>query len=201
MNIKEYKMDKNIIIEYVYFLNYIGFDNHIINLLEFFDNYKSDIKYILEISNLYPQYNKIIQKKLNKYIFNKKELDELENIYQISNYDLYFIIKDKEDKIKDVKLSIILENINNLNKFDYDNIYGLKYKYKEIKEFPKEINNLTNLQTLYLSYNQISIIPDTLWSVPAEKGFSLFLPKEISNLTNLQTLDLNNNQISIIPKK
>ena len=152
-------MDKNIIIEYVYFLNYIGFDNHIINLLEFFNDYKSDLKYILEISNLYPQYNKIIQKKLNKYIFNKKELDELENIYQISNYDLYFIIKDKEDKIKDVKLSIVFENIDNLNKFDYDNIYGLKYIFKKIKEFPKEISNLTNLQTLDLSYNKISIIP------------------------------------------
>ena len=128
---KKNKIDKNIIIEYIYFLNYIGFDKNIINLLEFFNDYKSDIKYILEISNLYPQYNKIIQKKLNKYIFNKKELDELENIYQISNYELYFIIKDKEDKIKDVKLSIVFENINNLNKFDYDNIYGLKYTLKK----------------------------------------------------------------------
>src|SRR5580692_10058622 len=79
---KKQEIDKHIILEYMYFLNYVSFDKPILNLINKFDNYKSDINYILEVSNLYPQYKHIIQKKLNNYLFTYNELEKLEGSYK-----------------------------------------------------------------------------------------------------------------------
>jgi len=56
--------------------------------------------------------------------------------------------------------------------------------YNQLKEIPKEIGSLINLQYLYLNDNQLQEIP-----------------KEIRFLINLQHLYLNNNQLKEIPKE
>ena len=54
----------------------------------------------------------------------------------------------------------------------------------KISIIPEEIKYLTNLKVLYIQNNKISVIPE-----------------EIKYLTNLEILYLNNNQISVIPKE
>jgi internalin A len=52
----------------------------------------------------------------------------------------------------------------------------------ELREVPKSIAQLTNLQTLYLYDNQLTSLPDA-----------------ITQLTNLQTLDLSDNELTNLP--
>jgi len=55
---------------------------------------------------------------------------------------------------------------------------------KNLRTLPPEIWNLTNLETLYLSFNQIKT-----------------LPPEIGNLTNLKVLFLSRNKLTTLPPK
>ena len=64
------------------------------------------------------------------------------------------------------------------------------------------MRNLINLHTLYLNYNQISIIPPELGNLINLQRLDLYknqisiIPPELGNLINLQTLWLNKNQIN-----
>jgi len=70
---------------------------------------------------------------------------------------------------------------------------------------PSEIWELTNLQRLDLSNNQLSQLPPEIWELTnlQELDFSnnqlSQLPSEIGQLTNLQVLFLNDNQLSQLP--
>ncbi|MDJ0542954.1 MAG: leucine-rich repeat domain-containing protein, partial [Microcystis sp. M53601_WE4] len=69
-----------------------------------------------------------------------------------------------------------------------------------------EIPQLTSLQELNLSFNQISEIPEALTQLTSLQILGLTnnqireIPEALAQLTSLQLLDLSNNQISEIPK-
>jgi len=89
------------------------------------------------------------------------------------NYELLYKLTELKRKLK------LKEDIYTRYQSKYLNL-----AYNRIKEIPKEIGQLINLQNLYSDGNQIKEIP-----------------KEIGQLTNLETLDLRNNQIKEIPKQ
>jgi Leucine-rich repeat (LRR) protein len=68
------------------------------------------------------------------------------------------------------------------------------------------LDNLTNLHTLYLDYNNISIIPDNINKLINLRILFLCknnisnIPNSIGSLINLTILSLSYNKISIIPK-
>ncbi|MFM5896156.1 MAG: leucine-rich repeat domain-containing protein, partial [Dolichospermum sp.] len=63
-----------------------------------------------------------------------------------------------------------------------DEVTELDLSNNQISSLPREIGQLTNLQSLNIYNNQISS-----------------LPPEIGQLTNLQSLNIYNNQISSFP--
>ena len=96
-------------------------------------------------------------------------------------------------------------------KQDIYTLYNLKelflHNNNQIKDIPKEIGNLTNLQLLNLSNNDIKDIPKEIGNLTDLQELDLSnnkieeIPKEIGNLTNLLELNLNYNQIKEIPKE
>jgi small GTP-binding protein len=70
---------------------------------------------------------------------------------------------------------------------------------------PPEINQLTNLQRLYLSDNQLNqLLPEIgqlncLQQLHLSRNQLSSLPPEIGQLTNLQQLDLRSNQLKVLP--
>ena len=72
---------------------------------------------------------------------------------------------------------------NNFLKTDIVNAKILDLRQLYLKELPKEIGNLINLQELILSYNYLSD-----------------LPEEISKLENLENLYIGSNKLKEIPK-
>src|SRR5256885_1422521 len=107
----------------------------------------------------------------------------------------------KLDMIDD-KIVNALWNINSLKTFKkYTAINRLKNKLK----INEEIGQLTNLQTLYLSYNKLSSLPveigqlNNLQKLYLDCNLLTTLPAEIGQLTNLQTLSLHSNQLSTLP--
>lgn len=77
------------------------------------------------------------------------------------------------------QLYISIEYIAFLDQDDFNKIKSITLNAKEIKEIPKEIGNLFNLESLTLVKNEISK-----------------LPKEFGNLANLLYLDLSSNQLT-----
>ena len=112
---------------------------------------------------------KLINKQLNSISKNdviwKSQIDvKLKELFKL---DTYFETFRKHYQIKKIIKTF------NLN-LDVEEMYDRKKLYlndNQIKEIPKEIGNLINLQHLFLSNNQIKEIP-----------------KEIGNLINLQEL-------------
>ena len=83
----------------------------------------------------------------------------------------------------------------------------LRLSFNQIKEIPKEIQNLTQFQTLSLSHNQIKEIPKEIQYLTQLKNLDLSqnqikeILKEIQYLTQLQELAFSHNQIKEIPKE
>jgi Leucine-rich repeat (LRR) protein len=79
--------------------------------------------------------------------------------------------------------------------------------YNQIKEIPKEIKYLTQLQLIFLQHNQIKEIPTEISYLAQLKTLLLYdnkikeIPKEIGNLTQLQILNVCTNKIKEIPKE
>ncbi len=83
----------------------------------------------------------------------------------------------EEDLDKEPVFIFLAEALKNPTK-----VYKLNLSRQQLKEIPKEVYQLVNLQRIDLSYNNISEIS-----------------KEIGLLKNLQSLDLTKNQIKELP--
>lgn len=77
----------------------------------------------------------------------------------------------------------------------------------EIKGIPKEIENLSRLETLDLSGNRIAQVYSKLFQLPKLKILNLNnnrlinLPKQVGLLKNLRILQLQNNNLQILPEE
>jgi Leucine-rich repeat (LRR) protein len=85
------------------------------------------------------------------------------------------------------------------------NLVSLNLHNNQISIIPDAIGNLSNLKELFLGNNQISIIPVSIGKLLNLTHLSFYdnqittIPDTIGNLSNLKTLTLSYNQISIIP--
>ena len=122
----------------------------------------------------------------------------LKDIY-ILLYNLT-VLKDKlnKDFIR-IKESIYdLYNRRELNLMRYSHL---------LRDVPKEIENLVNLETLYLSHNKIKYLPKEIWNLFNLKKLYLDnnklteIPKEIQNLVKLKSLSLSGNRLTYLPKE
>lgn len=88
---------------------------------------------------------------------------------------------------------------------DPDKVIKLELRKKRLKEFPKEIFQLKNLQYLDLSKNSIREIPAEIAELKSlqililSKNELETLPKEIGELKMLQYLNVNQNEIGSLP--
>jgi len=89
----------------------------------------------------------------------------------------------------------------------WERVFYLTAKGGNLKEIPKEIGNLTNLERLYLSNNSLTNLPKEIGNLKKlewlylDKNNLTSLPKEIGNLKNLTQLFLQNNKLTSIPKE
>ncbi|MBP5973623.1 leucine-rich repeat domain-containing protein, partial [Brasilonema sp. CT11] len=87
------------------------------------------------------------------------------------------------------------------------NLQSLNLWRNQLSALPPEIVQLTNLQSLYLNENQLSVLPaeivqlTNLQSLDLSSNQLSALPAEIGQLTNLQSLDLRSNQLSALPNE
>jgi hypothetical protein len=94
--------------------------------------------------------------------------------------------------------TILIDNLN---------VHFLYIRRYEGESLPKEIGQLTNLTSLVLSQNQLTILPKeigqltNLTSLNLEYNQLTILPKEIGQLTNLTYLDLYDNHLPSLPKE
>ncbi|MBN2442364.1 MAG: leucine-rich repeat domain-containing protein, partial [Spirochaetales bacterium] len=85
------------------------------------------------------------------------------------------------------------------------NLQKLYLRFNQLTSLPPEISNLTNLQLLDLNYTQLTSLPPEISNLTNLQKLYLSsnqltsLPPEISNLTNLQGLDLSSNQLTSLP--
>ncbi|MEH1885247.1 COR domain-containing protein, partial [Nostoc sp.] len=85
------------------------------------------------------------------------------------------------------------------------NLQTLYLSFNQLSSLPPEFGQLTNLQTLYLSFNQLSSLPPefgqltNLQTLELSRNQLSSLPPEFGQLTNLQSLYLGSNQLSSLP--
>jgi len=96
--------------------------------------------------------------------------------YKTVSKDLYITYLSAE------KLKVKINSLSVHSVEQIVNLQSLNLFFNQLTTLPGEIFNLTNLQSLNLSFNKLST-----------------LPGEIFNLTNLQKLYLYNNQLSTLP--
>jgi hypothetical protein len=86
-----------------------------------------------------------------------------------------------------------------------DNVIKLSLRKKKLKEFPKQLYQLKNLQYLDLSRNSIKELPDSIvtfrnlqYLIVSRTGLER-LPRNIGEMKNLRHLNVNQNEISVLP--
>ncbi|XP_071950183.1 uncharacterized protein [Antedon mediterranea] len=80
----------------------------------------------------------------------------------------------------------------------------LKMRNNPLKELPQDINRLTKLQTLVVSFCLITSLPLSLYTLPLQfldlsHNKISFLPNEIKQLKKLRALNLDGNQLAAMP--
>lgn len=77
---------------------------------------------------------------------------------------------------------------------------------KKLRKLPKEIGQLTNLEQLFCSSNQLTVLPKEIGQLRKLKRLDcsnnqlVTFPKEINQLVNLEWLHCRKNQLSSLPK-
>ena len=85
------------------------------------------------------------------------------------------------------------------------NLQSLNLSYNQLSQLPTELVQLSSLQSLNLSWTQLSQIPTEIGELANLQSLSLsgnklsHLPTEIRHLNNLQSLSLSGNQLSQLP--
>ena len=158
-----------------------------------------DLPNILSLCESNVKFNRAVCKKesfwLNKLLKDFPEYKKLKENYRETYKLLYNLTQLK----KKLNLDGTVDKIYEMKRVNLDD--------KRLKEIPKELGSLPNLQTLFLPDNQISTIPKELGNLHNLQELNLSnnristIPKELGNLHNLEILDLDNNQISTIPKE
>ncbi|MEM9449057.1 MAG: COR domain-containing protein [Cyanobacteria bacterium P01_E01_bin.6] len=86
-------------------------------------------------------------------------------------------------------------------------LQSLSLSYTQLSALPSKIGQLTNLQSLSLSYTQLSALPSEIGQLTSLQSLSLSytqlsaLPSEIGQLTSLQSLVLSDNPLSALPSE
>jgi len=103
-------------------------------------------------------------------------------------------------KLSDKGITTIPSNIDDLTE-----LRQLFLSYNSIAFLNYNISNLTNLEHLYLSFNEIISLPPTignlsnLITLDVESNNLTEIPSEIVNLNNLETLNIGLNSLSELP--
>jgi hypothetical protein len=127
----------------------------------------------------------------------------------ISKYPICYSLKEAF-KIKNETINLFLynQNITTLN----DSVLSLKINklvivsvyFSKLKTIPDQINNLTELTSLYLDNNELTTVPGTIGNLKKLQVLNLaynkikILPESIGDLINLEYLNLDgNNELKI----
>jgi len=121
----------------------------------------------------------------NVVIFNlEKEIGKkLEKCKKLTWNSVGYILDENESVVGISLYKCDLKTIPS-SVFQLKSLQTLDLSFNQLSELPKEIAELKSLQKLYLSSNQLSE-----------------LPKEIAELKSLHVLDLSSNQLSELPKE
>ncbi|XP_041050411.1 volume-regulated anion channel subunit LRRC8D-like [Carcharodon carcharias] len=96
-----------------------------------------------------------------------------------------------------------IEEISNLQYLQ--NLTCLKFWFNMIKTIPSTINSIKKLEYLYLSNNQIEVLPKALFTIDKLHYLDIHsnnisvIPIDVGNLKNLYYLDLGYNKIETLP--
>ncbi len=166
-----------------------------------------DVKDILNLCKTSKQFAEICK---NDYLWFKL----LERDYPQKDASQYTKIKNKTNR-ELYDLHELLEWINKYNKEqiknvdDLINLKELDLEHNLLEEIPKKLGQLTNLEDINLSYNQL-VMPKELGQlgqltnlIYLDIGYNDLkkIPKEFGQLTNLKELHIGNNDLKKIPKE
>ncbi len=90
--------------------------------------------------------------------------------------------------------------------FNLTNLQTLYISRNQLTTIPESIGNLNNLQILDISRNQLTTIPGAIGNLNNLQILYIYnnqlttIPNSLENLTNLQELDIYNNQLTSIPE-
>ena len=134
--------------------------------------------------------------KLKEFPDYQKHLEDFKNMSKKEIYTLLYQIKSLKEKI-DSPYSI----------YEIYKFRDLNLALRKLKEIPKEVGSLINLEVLWVGGNYITEVPKELGKLTNLRELYLGgnyikeLPKEMGNLTHLKELYLGNNKLESIPKE
>jgi len=98
------------------------------------------------------------------------------------------------------------QNIDWNSLIQLTNLQTLNLWGNRLTVVPGSIGQLTNLQTLELSYNQLTAVPESIGQLSSLQTLELSsneltaVPESIGQLSSLQTLELSSNELTAVPE-
>ncbi len=149
-----------------------------------------------------------------EYKLNKKiTIEELKANPKLLDYAILDLLKPMVAKknlhLKYIKIWKFLKThgINVKNIDDLSKLQSLNLSNNQLTSVPKELGNLSKLKTLILSVNNLPSIPKELGNLSKLTHLELHhnrltsIPKELGNLSKLTYLNLGGNYLTSIPKE